>query len=34
MNSHLVNKVADEVTQHEYNNNKYYKNTNLYNQKD
>ena len=32
-NNYMANDMADEVTQHEYNKNKYYENTNLYNQK-
>ena len=34
MNNYMANDVADEMTQHEYNNNKYYKNKILYTQKD
>ena len=32
-NNYMANDMTDEVTQHEYNKNKYYENTNLYNQK-
>ena len=34
MNNYMANEVVDEVSQHEYSNNKYYKNTNLSTQKD
>ena len=34
MNNYMANNVADDVVQHEYNNNKYKKITNLSTQKD